>query len=333
MFQEIRKEVSLIKTLIILLIVTVSIHLVSIFWQFFNNFADIIILVVISWLLSFILEPVVDWISTMFRVSKTIATTITYLLILIGFIAIVFLFIPLVTKQVQTLSKVLPAFLETSPPFISRWGDYMTTALDDSILVVPSIAQFLVLIIVTLVISFYFIIDKDRINREFFYLTPKPWHEKMRFIQNVIETTFASFLRIQVIIGILTGLATWIVLEILRVEFAAAIALLSGILGFLPLIGPILAVIPPLFVTFIIDPWLALVAFLILLIIQQLIFNIFVPRAFGNAFKMHPVIILVSSLVGLRLAGPMGAIFAIPILGISAVVIREISHHFLKKDE
>lgn len=333
MFREIQKEVPLIRTLIILLIITVGIHLVSIFWQFFNSFSDIILLVVISWLLSFILEPVVDWITNIFRVGKTIATTITYLLILVGFIAIIFQFVPLVTKQIQTLSKVLPTFLETAPPFISRWGDYMTSALNDSIFVVPSIAQFLVLIIVTLVISFYFIVDKDRINREIFYVTPKPWHEKMRFIQNVIETTFASFLRIQVIIGILTGLATWIVLEILRVEFAAAIALLSGVLGFLPLIGPILAIIPPLFVTFIVDPWLSLIAFLILLIIQQLIFNIFVPRAFGNAFKMHPVIILVSSLVGLRLAGPMGAVFAIPVAGISAVILRDIWHYFLKKDE
>lgn len=333
MFREIQKEVPLIRTLIILLIITIGIHLVSIFWQFFNSFSDIILLVVISWLLSFILEPVVDWITNIFHVGKTIATTITYLLILVGFIAIIFQFVPLVTKQIQTLSKVLPAFLETAPPFISRWGDYMTSALNDSIFVVPSIAQFLVLTIVTLVISFYFIVDKDRINREIFYVTPKPWHEKMRFIQNVIETTFASFLRIQVIIGILTGLATWIVLEILRVEFAAAIALLSGVLGFLPLIGPILAIIPPLFVTFIVDPWLSLIAFLILLIIQQLIFNIFVPRAFGNAFKMHPVIILVSSLVGLRLAGPMGAVFAIPVAGISAVILRDIWHYFLKKDE
>ncbi|MBP9718998.1 MAG: AI-2E family transporter [Candidatus Levybacteria bacterium] len=333
MFQELKREVTLVKTLIILLIVAISIHLLGIFWQFFNNFSDIIILVVISWLLSFVLEPVVEWISSIFRVPKKVATTITYVLILVGVIGIAFSFIPLVNRQIQTLSKVLPAFLDSAPPFMQKWSDSLTTGLNNLIYVAPSIAQFVVLMIVMLVISFYFIIDKDRINREFFYLTPKTWHEKMRFIQSVIETTFASFLRIQLIIGLLTGLATWIVLEILHVNFAAAIALLSGILGFLPLIGPILAIIPPLFVTFIIDPWLALIAFLILVIIQQLIFNIFVPRAFGQAFKMHPVIILVSSLVGFRLAGAMGAIFAIPILGIAAVVLRDISHHFIKRDE
>lgn len=333
MFQQLQKEVSLVKALVILLIITISIHLLSIFWQFFNSFSDIIILVVISWLLSFVLEPVVDWITHLLNVSKKLATTITYVLLLIGLVVITFLFVPLVSKQIQTLSLVLPAFLETTPAFIQKWGDSFSAGLSNLIYVAPSIAQFLVLTIVMLVISFYFIIDKDRINREFFYLTPKTWHEKMRFIQNVIETTFASFLRIQLIIGVLTGLATWIVLQVLGVEFAAAIGLLAGILGFLPLIGPILAIIPPLFVTFIIDPWLALIAFLTLLIIQQLIFNIFVPRAFGNAFKMHPVIILISSLVGFRLAGAMGAIFAIPILGIAAVVLRDISHHFLKKDE
>lgn len=333
MFQQLQKEVSLVKTLVILLIITISIHLLDISWQFFNSFSDIVILIVIAWLLSFVLEPVVDWITSTLRISKKFATSITYALILIGLVVVTFLFVPLVNRQIQTLSKVLPAFLETSPPFIQKWGDSFSAGLSNLIYIAPSIAQFLVFTIVMLVISFYFIIDKDRINKEFFYLTPKTWHEKMRFIQSVIETTFASFLRIQLIIGLLTGIATWVVLSVLGIQFALAIALLAGILGFLPLIGPILAIIPPLFVTFIIDPWLALIAFITLLIIQQLIFNIFVPRAFGNAFKMHPVIILVSSLVGFRLAGAMGAIFAIPILGIAAVVVRDISHYFIKKEE
>jgi predicted PurR-regulated permease PerM len=333
MFQELKREVSLVKALIILLIAAVSIHLFGIFWQLFNNFSDIIFLVVISWLLSFVLEPVVENIAYYGKVSTKIATIITYLLLFLLLAAIVFLFIPLVSSQIQTLAKILPQFLSTAPKFISRWSDYFLDGLNQSIFVLPSIAQFFIYTIVMLVISFYFIIDKNHINREFFALTPKQWHEKMRFTQHVISNTFASFLRIQFIIGVLTGVATWIVLEILHVQFAAAIAFLAGILGFLPLIGPILAVIPPLFVTFIIDPWLALITLIILTIIQQIIFNIFVPRAFGYAFKMHPVIILIATLAGFRVAGFFGAIFAIPLVGILAVIIRELGHYFINRDE
>ena len=46
------------------------------------------------------------------------------------------------------------------------------------------------------------------------------------------------------------------------------------------------------------------------------------PRLLGKAFSLHPAIILLSLLIGLKFGGAFGAVFAIPVLGIAVVMIR-----------
>ncbi|OGH42218.1 MAG: hypothetical protein A3H79_02415, partial [Candidatus Levybacteria bacterium RIFCSPLOWO2_02_FULL_36_8b] len=328
-FEEIKKESSLIRILVIFLIIAVGIYLFQIAWQILGNFSDIIIILISAWLLSFILEPVVDKISSLTHLPRILSTTITYLLISAILAAGIFLFIPIVNSQIQSLTSITPKVLETAPKFIAGWSEQLTKYLNNSISVIASVAQFLFSVFIVLILSFYFIVDKERINKEFFDLTPKKWHKNLEFIENVINSTFASFLRVQVIFGIISGISTWIVLRVLGVDFAATAALLAGVFAIIPLVGPFLAIIPPVFVAFLVNPTIALFIFVIILVIQQIIFNVIGPKLLGKAFKLHPVVILISFLVGAKIAGSVGAIFAIPVIGIAAIVIRKLGHHFL----
>src|SRR5438270_11226632 len=101
-----------------------------------------------------------------------------------------------------------------------------------------------------------------------------------------------------------------------NVSFAASTSLISGILGAIPMIGPILAIIPPLLLPILTNTTQALIIFLILLALQQIIFNIIGPKLLSKTFKLHPVIVLLSFLVGYRIAGSVGAILAVLVLGI-----------------
>jgi len=119
----------------------------------------------------------------------------------------------------------------------------------------------------------------------------------------------------------------------MRVDFAASTAFLSGLLAMVPMLGPIFGIIPPIFIAFIVDPFKALIVFIILILVQQLIFNIWGPRLIGRKFSIHPVIVLLSFVIGLRVAGIMGAILAIPILGIISLIIRDLGHRFISSDK
>lgn len=336
MLEEIKKEFTPLKFLVILLTVAVSIYLLQILWQFLGNFSDIIIILVFAWLLSFILEPLVDLISKFSKLPKVWSALTVYIFFGILFSVMVFIFIPLVITQFESLSKIVPTYLVSYPKVVQTWNNAVTNSVDTLISIVPSLATVFVNIILILFLSFYLIIDKDRINDEIYKLAPRTWHKNLKFIQTVIDETFASFLQIQVIFGIIAGISTWIVLRLFSVDFAASIALIAGILTIIPLIGPILALIPPVFISLATNPnnaTAALLIFAILLLIQQIIFNFIGPKLMGRAFKLHPIIVFLSIILGFKIAGPLGAIFVVPVLGIFVIVLKQLGHYFINPPE
>jgi len=335
MFEEIKKGFSLFKLLAILLTVAVSLYLLQILWQFLGNFSDVIVIAVLAWLLSFILEPLVDAVSRLIKVAKVWSALIVYIVFAFLFAAIIFILLPTVISEFQSLSVIIPKYLSAFPNFTKTWSNVVGHSLDSVIAFLPSLANIFIDIILILVLSFYLIVDKEKINEEIYKLAPKNWHKNLRFIQETIDETFASFLQIQVIFGVLAGIATWIVLRIFSIDFAASVALAAGLLTIIPLVGPIVGIVPPFFVVLIThpeNPILAIAIFAILLLIQQVTYNAVGPKLMQRAFKLHPIIVLLSILIGFKVAGPLGAVFVVPVLGIFVIVLKKLGYHFLNPE-
>ncbi len=262
MLDEIKKQFSSAKILITLLIIAVGLYLLQIAWQVVGMFSDVIVMLISAWLVSIILEPVVDRLSRWTRMYKVVSALIIYLLFfgLIGYM--VFLFIPEVGTQIQTLIKVLPGYLKPFPEFINKTGDLIGNYLTNSLTYIPSVANFFFSVFIVLIISFYFVVDKHKIGAEMLNLIPKKWHKDTAYIEDVVNTTFVSFLRVQLFFGILCGLVTAIILAIFGVPYIASTSFISGVLTMIPLLGPILGIIPPLLVAFVTDPTKALFIFI-----------------------------------------------------------------------
>ncbi len=336
MLDDLKKELTSFRLLASLLTIAVSIYLIQVFWTVFQNFFDIIVILVIAWLLSFILEPLVDFICKVTKFSKVLSSLIVYIFFGVLFSFMIFIFIPVVSSQFQSLSKIIPEFLSPYPTFLKAWNNAITKSVDVFIALIPSLATVFIDIIFILFLSFYLIIDKEKINGEIYKLAPKDWHTNLKFIQKVIDSTFSSFLQIQVIFGVIAGITTWMVLTIFGVNYAASVSLLAGILTVIPLIGPVLALIPPVFVVLATNPnntTEAILIFAILLLIQQIIFNFIGPKLMGKAFKLHPVIVFLSIIIGYKIAGGFGAVFAVPVLGIAVIVLKELGHYFINPEK
>jgi predicted PurR-regulated permease PerM len=335
MFEEIRKEFTLFKLLVFLLTIAVSIYLLGIFWQFLGNFSDVIVIALIAWLLSFIIEPLVDIISKLTKLAKIWSALLVYAFFAILFTVIIFLLLPIVVFQFQSLAVIIPKSLNAFPSFIKTWDNVVGHSFDNLLNFLPSVATIFIDIIIILVLSFYLILDKEKINAEMYKLAPKAWHGNLKFIQQTVDETFASFLQIQVLFGVLAGITTWIVLRIFSIDYAASIAILAGLLTIIPLAGPLLGIIPPAFVVLVThpeNPILAVAIAAILLVIQQITYNAVGPKLMEKAFKLHPIVVVLSMLIGFKVAGAMGAIFVIPVLGIAVIVIKKLGYHFLNPE-
>jgi len=173
MFEEIKKEFTLFKLLVFLLTVAVSIYLLGIFWQFLGNFSDVIVIVLVAWLLSFIIEPLVDMVSTITKLAKLWAALIVYIFFAALFTAIIFILLPTVTSQFQSLSVLIPRSLNAFPNFAKTWNSLVGHSFENLIGFLPSVATIFVDIILILVLSFYLILDKEKINAEAYKLAPK----------------------------------------------------------------------------------------------------------------------------------------------------------------
>jgi predicted PurR-regulated permease PerM len=132
---------------------------------------------------------------------------------------------------------------------------------------------------------------------------------------------WSAYLRGQVILGLIVGMFVWLGLAILGVQNALALGLLSGILEFIPILGPVIGAGFAMVVAFfqpdnflaISGLQFALLVFALMFVIQQLENNVLVPNIVGEALDMHPLLVMVAVFMGGSLAGILGAILAAPV--------------------
>ncbi len=328
--QDFKNEAKLAHIVLILLVIALGIHVAGFFWNFLSIFSDVFIVIASAWILSFILEPLIDLMTHHTPIPKPLATLTTYLLLLFIITAAVFFFIPIVVDQIRTLANIIPTYFDAAPPIINKWGDTATASLANSISYLPTVAQFFFLIFITILLAFYFNVDRDNMKKELFDFIPTSWHPHIQTFYKITDIILASFLRVQLIFGILSAITTGIALALFGIDFAIAIAFLSGLFAIIPMVGPFLALIPPILIVAFIDPVKAIIIAGVLLLIQQIIFNVIGPKLLGNALKLHPAVILISFIIGAKVGGGIGALFAIPVIGILAVYVKELSKHVMK---
>jgi predicted PurR-regulated permease PerM len=122
-------------------------------------------------------------------------------------------------------------------------------------------------------------------------------------------------------------------MTIFGIHFAASTALIAGLLSAIPVIGVVIAVIPPIFVTLIDSPDKVLLVFLVIFVAQQLIYNVFGPKLIGEAYELSPIVVMFAILIGLKVAGVTGAVFAIPVVSILLILGREFYTYYYKEKE
>ncbi len=333
MLQDLKNEISEIKYLYPLLLIAAVIFLIQVFLQVLSIFTDIVLIIVFAWLLSFVLDPVVYFVRRTFKIPLILSTFLTFILFGALFTGAIYTLIPIVSEQIQIVVKLLPTYLFSAPPFIQNASQKFLESLTNYIYIIPSVAQFLIYFLVVLVLSFYLIVERGTIKETIYKLVPSSWHKHLTFSQQVIDQTVANYMRIQVIFGIIGALLTFVVMLAFGINFAPSTSVVAGLLTIIPVIGPVLALVPPFLVSFVVDPSKALFILAILLVLQQISYNILGPKLIGGAFKIHPIIVMLSLLAGLKVAGLIGGIFAVPLVSMATIIGKEILGMNVKEEK
>lgn len=326
------KDSTYFRILVIAVSSLAAVYLLQIFFRLFVVFNDVIIILVLAWLVSFIFEPLIELLQKG-RFSRISAAFIVYLLFSLIMIWLFVLAIPILTSQINALLTILPSNLDQFPAWANRLADFFLSALNNSVLLIQRLASLLFYFVFILVLSFYLVVDKEKMWSALMRLIPKNYQDEAELLKSAIDISFAGFLRAQVIFGLLFGVTTLVFLLFFTPNFALLAGLLAGLFTILPLIGPLLAMIPAFVVLLPLGLSQTLWLSLILFIAQQIELNILGPKIIGKTMKLHPVWVLVAFLLGFKIAGIWGAIFAVPIASIVGIMASALLPRFLNRTE
>jgi predicted PurR-regulated permease PerM len=337
------------RALIILGVIFVGIQLFAIAWVFFRGFADILLIFVIAWLLAFLLNPAVEFFTIGHRTPRVLAVAAVYLCLAAVLAIIGLLVIPPTAAQVLTLSDHFPQYAnEVSSGLSSTQGwlnghgipvnletlagsnDLLAKAQAVGAVVAANalgLAQGVALTIfncvIILVISFYIMLDSPRIIGALAQVTPEHYRDDAELLIASMDRSFGGFLRASLVLMFVYGAGTALAMFLLGVPAALPVGVFAGVVMIIPLVGAIVAVLPPVAIALAtVSLGKALILLVIMILLQQLVLQVLQPRIMGKSVGLHPLWVLASVLVGARVAGVWGALFAVPVAAIVQTIVQ-----------
>lgn len=171
-----------------------------------------------------------------------------------------------------------------------------------------------------IVSSFYLSLSRDGVERFIRVVLPPSQEERVLRIYENSRTRIGHWFRSQIILSLTMGILVIIALSIMGVRFAVLLGLIAAIFEIVPFIGPILAGSAATISALTTSPGLALATLITFVILHQIESHVLVPILVGRSVGLHPVIVIMSLLIGAELGGFLGILISVP----AAVVLQEI---------
>jgi predicted PurR-regulated permease PerM len=173
---------------------------------------------------------------------------------------------------------------------------------------------------------FYVLKDERRGWQWFYNLWPEGWREDVRAIVGIVDRTLAAYIRGQLLLGVVIGLATGVAMAIIGLTQPIVLGLIAGVLELIPILGPIITFIIIALVALATEPSKLLWVGVAFIIIQQLENNLLVPRIHGHVVQMNPALVMLLIVIGGALWGVLGMIVIVPLAAICRDVFRYLYH-------
>lgn len=244
---------------------------------------------------------------------------------------------PTVMDQFDTLSRTLPQVVETAKQQVTGnpWGDRLLRQAQSinwrsprmNLLgrvtgAVSSVFGFLANVGIILVLGVYFAIQPRPYIDGLVKLVPVPGRsrarEVLRGIGQTLQWWMVGKLASMALIGVLTGLGLWL----LGIQLALALAVLAGLLSFVPYLGPIVSAVPAVLLAFTQGSQQAFYVILLFLGVQAIEGNVLTPLVQQKAVNLPAAMILFAQIMLGVLLGAMGVVLATPLAAMLFVVVR-----------
>jgi len=295
---------------------------------------SVILPLIIAWLLSYILGPVVTAM-TRRRIPTGLAVTVVlFLLMGICYLGGLFLFArfmafweayPVYQDRVMALFKSFTSRWELpfDPLEGINWGPWLGEHLKSTAGSVLSFSSKLIMIIIYLI---FLLLGKPYFRYKLEKAFDSAQATQFDSILRSISAQIGRYLFLQLLISLVTGVLVWLALTAVGVDFAVTWGALAFFLNFIPTVGAVMASIPPILVALVQFPtvWPGIITAALLFGIQMAIGNGVAPKIMGDRLNLSPVVVLISLVFWGWLWGIVGALLSVPIASTIKIVCENI---------
>jgi len=336
--------------------ILVSLALLYIFIALLRKYdvlSDIFFTVILSAILAYLFNPIINYFE-----SKKIKRAFGVILLYLGILCFIFIFalliIPKSRSEIKGLMNNMPVYIEKISIIIDEmYNKYYSTigelpplfqgvqqVIMENIvgfehLIMDGLKSFVggilktfskfISIVLTPILTFYFLVDKDYFKEKIMSFIPEKNREEIRGLFIEIDKSMSLYVRGKIIMAAYVGIATAILLLILKVDFALLIGFITGVADIIPYIGPFLGFFPAAFFAYLDKPIKAIWVSIIFLLIQWVENNILAPKILGESTGLHPLLVLISIIIGGGIFGVLGMILAVPVVAMSIILYRFLS--------
>ena len=179
--------------------------------------------------------------------------------------------------------------------------------------VAKNIPNILIQIIVTILSSYFFIADRDKMMEQVHMFIPKSVSRSIDLIGNHLKQVVGGYFKAQFrIMGVVAAILL-VGFFILGVDYAVLLACLIAFLDFLPFFGTGTALIPWAAVKLFAKEYQTAVGLGIIYLVSQLVRQVIQPKIVGDSMGLNPLLTLIFMYIGFKVNGVAGMILAVPI--------------------
>ncbi|MBC8015740.1 MAG: AI-2E family transporter [Sporomusaceae bacterium] len=308
--------------------------------------------IITSIVLAFILNPLVNFFcrlnfgSTGLRINRGIAVLLSFLctallLLIMGtFILLPFmnefdkfvkdlpaliLRIQSITINIQQRASMLelPSNINTLiAQGISSAASFSADLVRRILQAIFGFASSIVQLVVVPVLTYYFLRDWRILKDQIIGLFAAEFRSTVGKVIEEMAIVVSAYIRGQALISVIIGFIVFGGMYLSGVGYPLVLGLLAACTETIPIIGPIVGSVPAIMLAYLISPSLAFKVILFYIIVHQLENHIIVPNIMGHTINLHPVVVIISLLIGYQLLGIVGMMVAVPVTALLRVLIK-----------
>ncbi|HHX18641.1 MAG TPA: AI-2E family transporter [Clostridium sp.] len=314
-----------------------------------QSFMSVVRPFIYALVLAYILNPIVSFIEKR-KIKRVFSILIVFLSISILLISVFAIIIPRFAKDISIfVSEEIPKILSFANKIIDdfRTGDLhiLPKVVRDYInidselkkiagIISSSFSELsnlivegtgtLLDIVLTPIIAFYYLKDKDIIINSFMKLINDRRRESLKVVAGEIDVVLGGFIRGQLVIAVFVGILTGVGCRIIGVPHSLTVGLVAGITNIIPYFGPWIGGVLPVVLAIMDNPIRALWVAIMIVIVQQLEAIFISPQVMSRSVGLHPLVVMFSVLLFGKAFGIIGMIIGVPLTATGIVIVKHI---------